>query len=416
MLGPKLKKQCPHEGCAFSTSQGSDMAKHLRTHSGERPYACDSCSYAAARSDQLSAHKRRHTGERPYACTFPRCDYKAVTAGTLRAHKKTHIMSGLPCDVDGCGMVVRAEGVAMPALAAAFVEHLAASHHAAVAGTAGVDVGAGAGGGGAGGGGAGGGSGGAGGGGAGGGGGAADHLHCAIDGWAAPSPNSLWAHNSTLHPVEGGGGLVGAAAGAAAAAPANFEGEAPPTTCQVPGCGYTSMRPASLAAHERAHERTRRSSGDVARSRRHSAGGGGGSSSLMGRGCRSGGGGGGGGGESGTGEGGGEGGAGEGSGGGGGGGGGQSHMPHMPEGSDFAAAAAAAAITAARMAAAAGAAAAGFYAHHTHPTMVPGLLPLPSFLGFGGPPGYAMPFSLEEHARAMESTAALFGGAHDGTL
>ena len=104
MEGPPRQFACSEKDCPFSTKHQSDMAKHVRTHTGERPYACTDCEYRSSRRDQLAAHMRRHTGERPYACTFPACAYKSVTAGTLRAHKKSHNVDGLRCDAGGGGL------------------------------------------------------------------------------------------------------------------------------------------------------------------------------------------------------------------------------------------------------------------------------------------------------------------------
>ncbi|KAJ1640543.1 hypothetical protein T492DRAFT_583900, partial [Pavlovales sp. CCMP2436] len=60
------------------------LTAHKRTHSGERPYACDEpgCEYRAAKAGNLTAHKRTHSGERPYACDEPGCDYRAAELGT----------------------------------------------------------------------------------------------------------------------------------------------------------------------------------------------------------------------------------------------------------------------------------------------------------------------------------------------
>jgi hypothetical protein len=238
MADPKLKV-CAEPGCTFTTLQGSDYAKHQRTHTGERPFPCSECGYAASRSDQLSAHQRRHTGEKPYSCAFVECAYKAVTAGTLRSHKRAHMAAGVACDAPGCGERVSIDGTAFDALAHAFLTHIRVAHEAGSGGGGGAAGGAG--GGGDGGGGAAGGAegGGADGGGAGGGGGGGEL--CEGCGWRAQGRVSLWAHRTLAHPVKD----VAAGDGGEAALP----------TCKQPGCGYASARPASLAAHERAHVR-----------------------------------------------------------------------------------------------------------------------------------------------------------------
>ncbi|KAJ1618061.1 hypothetical protein T492DRAFT_604810, partial [Pavlovales sp. CCMP2436] len=38
----------------------------------------------------LTAHKRTHSGERPYACDEPDCEYRATQPGHLPRHKRTH--------------------------------------------------------------------------------------------------------------------------------------------------------------------------------------------------------------------------------------------------------------------------------------------------------------------------------------
>ena len=82
---------CDEEGCGYATARKSDLTKHMRTHTGLRPYVCDEegCGYAAASSSDLTMHRRTHTGERPFACDEEGCDYAASTNGTLTRHKRS---------------------------------------------------------------------------------------------------------------------------------------------------------------------------------------------------------------------------------------------------------------------------------------------------------------------------------------
>jgi uncharacterized Zn-finger protein len=61
------------------------LEAHKRTHSGERPYACDEpgCTYCATQASALEKHKRLHSGERPFACDAPGCTYYATQAGII---------------------------------------------------------------------------------------------------------------------------------------------------------------------------------------------------------------------------------------------------------------------------------------------------------------------------------------------
>lgn len=47
--------------CGKCFHQSYDLQRHIRVHTGEKPYKCTECNYSAAQSAHLKSHcKRRH--------------------------------------------------------------------------------------------------------------------------------------------------------------------------------------------------------------------------------------------------------------------------------------------------------------------------------------------------------------------
>ena len=66
----------------------SNMAKHLRTHTGEKRHKCKKCGKLFIDSVKLRNHERIHTGEKPFQCNV--CDKSFNLVETLRRHSFTH--------------------------------------------------------------------------------------------------------------------------------------------------------------------------------------------------------------------------------------------------------------------------------------------------------------------------------------
>ncbi|XP_030240337.1 zinc finger protein 583-like isoform X2 [Drosophila navojoa] len=74
--------------CQKTFNQSCNLDKHMRVHSGERPYKCMHCPKAFTQSVNLERHKRVHSGNRPYQC--PHCDMAFTQSSHLVNHILTH--------------------------------------------------------------------------------------------------------------------------------------------------------------------------------------------------------------------------------------------------------------------------------------------------------------------------------------
>ncbi|KAI5610038.1 zinc finger protein ZFP69-like [Silurus asotus] len=80
---------CPMGTCDRRFSRSDELNRHIRIHTGHKPFRCRVCARSFSRSDHLTTHTRTHTGEKPFACDV--CGKRFARSDERKRHGRVHL-------------------------------------------------------------------------------------------------------------------------------------------------------------------------------------------------------------------------------------------------------------------------------------------------------------------------------------
>ncbi|KAM9827812.1 uncharacterized protein ACB057_018226 [Neosynchiropus ocellatus] len=101
---------CHVHGCERRFSRSDELNRHVRIHTGQKPFQCSICARSFSRSDHLTTHTRTHTGEKPFSCDV--CGKRFARSDERKRHGRVHVKQQLRAQMMAAySLAVNAPGV-----------------------------------------------------------------------------------------------------------------------------------------------------------------------------------------------------------------------------------------------------------------------------------------------------------------